>query len=97
MGTKDNSIPLRDSNANGTASVPVVPAREETLEKPQYGFVFWAIFAGLALTAMVSALDGSIVSTALPTIVRDLQSGNNYVWIINVYFLTRCPCLIAYF
>ncbi|KAI9771202.1 MAG: hypothetical protein M1839_002861 [Geoglossum umbratile] len=97
MGTKDSSIPLRDSNAIGTTSAPVVLAREATLEKPRYGFAFWAIFAGLALTAMVSALDGSIVSTALPTIVRDLQAGNNYVWIINVYFLTRCPYLNAYF
>ncbi|KAH0566233.1 hypothetical protein GP486_000380 [Trichoglossum hirsutum] len=62
---------------------------EASVAEPRYGFTFWAIFAGLALTAMVSALDGSIVSTALPTIVRDLQAGDNYVWIINAYFLTR--------
>ena len=54
-----------------------------------YGFRFWAVFAALVLTALISALDGSIVSTALPTIVRDLDAGENYIWVVNVYFLTR--------
>ena len=65
------------------------PSNEESARKTRYGFQFWAIFAGLSLTALMSALDGSIVPTALPTIARDLEAGNNYVWIINIYFLTR--------
>ncbi|KAI1505451.1 MFS general substrate transporter [Biscogniauxia marginata] len=52
------------------------------------GFRFWALFVCLALTAFLSALEGSIVSTALPTISREINVAENYVWVINVYFLT---------
>lgn len=58
-------------------------------KKTKYGWRFWAIFTALAITALVSGLEGSLLSTALPTIVRDLETGNNYVWVINIYFLTR--------
>ena len=33
-------------------------------------------------------MDASVISTALPTIVQDLNSGNSYVWISNAYMLT---------
>lgn len=49
----------------------------------------WVIFSGLAVSALLSALEGSIISTALPTITAELGSGGNYVWVINLYFLTR--------
>lgn len=55
-----------------------------------YGWRFWTIFAGLALSALLSGLEGSIIATALPTILADLGSGEDYVWVINIYFLTRC-------
>ncbi|KAK8001223.1 hypothetical protein PG991_013445 [Apiospora marii] len=57
-------------------------------EAPKRGWRFWAIFSGLCLSALLSALEGAIVSTALPTMSSELQSGANYVWVINVYFLT---------
>jgi hypothetical protein len=50
---------------------------------------FYTIFTGLVLSGMLSALDGAIVSTALPTIVAELDIGANYVWVANIYFLTR--------
>ncbi|KAL4993119.1 MFS general substrate transporter [Aspergillus recurvatus] len=52
------------------------------------GWRFWAIFAALTITSLLSALDASVISTALPTIVRDLNSGDSYVWISNAYMLT---------
>ncbi|KAI4207811.1 MAG: hypothetical protein LQ348_000448 [Seirophora lacunosa] len=48
----------------------------------------WVIFSGLAVSALLSALEGSVISTALPTIAAELGSGGNYVWVINLYFLT---------
>lgn len=75
---------------------------QDTLQKPpavddarhdtkaiKYGWRFWIIFAGLALSALLSGLEGSIVATALPTILADLGAGEDYVWVINIYFLTR--------
>ena len=67
-------------------------ANEETAPKPvktHYPLRFWLLFMGLCFTGLVSALDGSVVSTALPSIVNDLQGADNYIWVVNVYFLTR--------
>jgi MFS family permease len=57
-------------------------------EKTHYGWRFWAVFAGLVGATLLSALDGSIVATALPTIARALDAGPSYVWVANIYFLT---------
>ena len=50
---------------------------------------FWMVFAALAATGLLSAVEGSIISTALPTIVNNLDIGSNYAWVSNAYFLTR--------
>ncbi|KAF2767053.1 MFS general substrate transporter, partial [Teratosphaeria nubilosa] len=55
---------------------------------PKKGFQFWAIIASLCITAILGSLENTVVVTALPTIVRDLQIGDNYIWISNVFFLT---------
>lgn len=57
-------------------------------EKHHYPPSFYAIFTTLIATTLLSALDGSIVATALPTITSVLHSGPNYIWIVNIYFLT---------
>lgn len=41
----------------------------------------------LSITFLLSALDISVISTALPTIVDDLDSSDEYVWIPTIYFL----------
>jgi len=46
------------------------------------------VFAALLITGVPSAIEATIISTALPTIVRNLNIGNNYAWIANSYFLT---------
>ncbi|KAH8744282.1 major facilitator superfamily-domain-containing protein [Diaporthe sp. PMI_573] len=52
------------------------------------GLSFWAIFAALSFTNLLAGLEGSIAATALPSVVSDLQAGDNYVWIVNGYMLT---------
>ena len=52
-----------------------------------HGWRFWAVFPGLCLVTILSALDATVLSTALPTIVRELQSSSLYVWTINAYTL----------
>ncbi|KAK0618507.1 multidrug resistance protein Fnx1 [Bombardia bombarda] len=49
---------------------------------------FWGIIVSLQLISMLSALDTSVVSTALPSILRDLGKSDGWVWIANAYFLT---------
>ena len=53
------------------------------------GARFWAIIFALCVSAVCSSLEGTIVSTALPSIVRDLGGGDKFLWAANAYFLTR--------
>lgn len=40
------------------------------------------------MASLLSALDVSIISTAMPSILEDLGSSDAYIWIANAYFLT---------
>jgi EmrB/QacA subfamily drug resistance transporter len=46
------------------------------------------IFAALMLVLLLAALDQTIVSTALPTIVGDLGGLNRLSWVVTAYLLT---------
>ncbi|ORY17100.1 MFS general substrate transporter-like protein [Clohesyomyces aquaticus] len=64
---------------------------EEAKAAPQpfkRGFRFWCIIFSLCTTGILSALEGTVVSTALPTIVEHLGGGSMYLWAVNGYFLT---------
>lgn len=52
------------------------------------GIRFWLIIVSLAITALLAALEATIVSTALPSIVSDLGGYGAYVWVIMAFFLT---------
>ncbi|KAI9734666.1 MAG: hypothetical protein M1834_002267 [Cirrosporium novae-zelandiae] len=54
---------------------------------PKKSWKFILIFAALCVTIFLVALDASVVTTALPTITRKLDSNAQYVWIINAYLL----------
>jgi EmrB/QacA subfamily drug resistance transporter len=46
------------------------------------------ILVALMLGMLLAALDQTIVSTALPTIVGDLKGGSHIAWVITAYLLT---------
>ncbi|KAG7096588.1 hypothetical protein E1B28_004007 [Marasmius oreades] len=46
------------------------------------------VFTGLMLSVFLAAMDQTIVSTALPTIIRDLGGGDAYSWAGTAYLLT---------
>ncbi|MEI7779816.1 MAG: MDR family MFS transporter [Actinomycetes bacterium] len=46
------------------------------------------IMTALMMTMLLAALDQTIVSTALPTIVSDLKGLNQYSWVVTAYLLT---------
>ncbi|POR38927.1 Siderophore transporter, RhtX/FptX family [Tolypocladium paradoxum] len=54
---------------------------------------FWAVFPALCVTTFLSALDTSILSTALPTIALDINAGELYMWITNSYILSSTVVL----
>jgi len=49
---------------------------------------FALTFTGLLLAMLLAALDQTIVSTALPTIVRDLGGIDALSWVVTAYLLT---------
>ncbi|KAM5349735.1 hypothetical protein ACJ41O_006240 [Fusarium nematophilum] len=65
-------------------------ADNQPADKPAAGrgWRFWAVFISLSISAFLSALEGAVVSTALPSISRAVNAGEDYIWMVNVYFLT---------
>src|SRR5438067_7727463 len=51
------------------------------------GRALWTVFAALMLGMFLAALDQTIVSTALPTIVGDLGGLNHLSWVVTSYLL----------
>ncbi len=49
----------------------------------------WVIFSGLMLVLLMAALDGTIVATALPTIVDDLGGLEHISWVTSAYLLAQ--------
>jgi MFS family permease len=52
-----------------------------------HGFALISVLAALMLTLLLEALDQTIVSTALPSIVGSLQGFNRYDWVVTAYLL----------
>jgi EmrB/QacA subfamily drug resistance transporter len=57
-----------------------------TVEQPT-GRALWTVFGALMLGMFLAALDQTIVSTALPTIVGDLGGLNHLAWVVTAYLV----------
>jgi hypothetical protein len=64
-------------------------AADATPPTPKKPFGFYAIIVALALTNLLTSLEQTITSTALPTITADLGGASLYVWVVNGYYLTQ--------
>jgi hypothetical protein len=60
------------------------------VEAPQafkHSWSIWCIFSVLCLFSFLSALDGTIITTSLPTITRDIGGGEQiYLWFAQSFF-----------
>src|ERR1700747_2502308 len=64
------------------AAAAAAPPRERTDS-------LLGVFTGLLLVMLMAALDSTIVSTALPTIVGDLGGLNHISWVVTAYLLAQ--------
>ena len=68
------------------SSVNAAPDRDGTADAPT-GRALATVFAALMLGMFLAALDQTIVSTALPTIVGDLGGLDHLSWVVTSYLL----------
>jgi hypothetical protein len=73
--------------ATSTETDQPAQSAEHVVPSKSKDWRFWAILVALAFTGLLSALEGTITSTALPSIVEDLGGGDLYIWAVNGYFL----------
>jgi hypothetical protein len=55
---------------------------------PKKSLAFWAIVSSLCVAGLMTALEATITSTALPTIIEALGGADSYIWVVNIFFLT---------
>ncbi|KAM7215489.1 DNA repair protein RAD50 [Rhypophila decipiens] len=51
------------------------------------GIRLWTIIVGLGVTILLTALENTIVTVAMPSIISELNMGENYIWITNAFFV----------
>ena len=54
------------------------------------------VLAGLMLSMGLTAMDGTIVATAIPSIVRDLGGFSLFPWVFSVYLLAQAATIPVY-
>lgn len=87
---QENNV-AKESLPQDNSATPDEPAGDAS--KPKRPWQFWAIIISLAFTALCSSLEGTIITSALPTITRDLNGGESFIWIPNAYFLATIVML----
>ncbi len=70
-----------------------VAAGQETRRE---GATLFAVIGGLMLVMLMAALDSTIVSTALPTIVGDLGGLEHISWVVTAYLLAQTVVMPLY-
>lgn len=73
-----------DASASAIAQVATEKGVHPQMRK---GWRFWAILGVLALISLLTSLEATVTSTVLPSVVADLNGGEDYIWISNAYFL----------
>ncbi|MXZ85668.1 MAG: MFS transporter [Acidimicrobiia bacterium] len=73
MNSFDKSISISDSSPAGSGNLP----KRQVL----------VIILTLMLAQMMAAIEGTVVSTALPTIIGDLGRRDLYTWVFTSYFI----------
>lgn len=91
MGEKRLEEPQAAASAGSSSGVKENDAQDVKPSSPPKFLPtrrFWAIILTCAVIGLLSALENTVVTTALPDIITELAMGENYVWVTNVFFLT---------
>ncbi|WP_084531044.1 MDR family MFS transporter [Nocardia miyunensis] len=81
---------ISETDGRPITEVPESSAVSPTLSPARMNVVFVTIMLGMLL----AALDQTIVSTALPTIVTDLGGSGHMSWVVTAYMLTEAVATV---
>lgn len=90
MSTQTDGPGTRDLTAAPPGEVP--PTGTDDAPRPHMGW----IFASLMLVMLLGALDQTIVSTALPTIVGELDGLEHMAWVVTAYTVAATIVMPVY-
>jgi EmrB/QacA subfamily drug resistance transporter len=81
---------MADATQAVQAAQPGQPAQGASIgDKPRLeGWALFSVLIALLLTLLLAALDQTIVSTALPRIIGELNGFDRYTWVATAYLLT---------
>ncbi|KAF7917246.1 uncharacterized protein EAE98_010351 [Botrytis deweyae] len=71
--TSDGMLKVKTREINGC----------ENQDTFRHSWDVMAVFFALLLLSLMSSIDATIVTTALPTIAREFGNGQDYIWVIN--------------
>lgn len=91
----DGTTPPPDLIGNNTKNSPPSAgtdlAEGSQLEQQQDdfhpGLHLWTIILGLGVTLLLTALENTVVTVAMPNIISDLHIGEDYIWVTNAFFV----------
>ncbi|KAI0716366.1 iron permease [Earliella scabrosa] len=72
---------------------PATTAKEPPAPTSERGWRFWVIFLALSLALFLTALDLASISTALPSIIHDLDGTDSFAWVSSAYTLS-CTAIL---
>ena len=81
--------------ATEDVSQPVVPPQSPTGQEANKRIILM-VFAGLIVSMFLSALDQTVFSTALPTIVGELDGVNHMLWVTTGYLVAATIMMPLY-
>ncbi|KAK3987326.1 MFS general substrate transporter [Cladorrhinum sp. PSN332] len=90
--SEDTQAAAAEKMEAGSVTAPSVSLDVEAAEAGTKPFNrskrFWAIMATLSVIGLLSALENTVVTTALPYIATQLDLGDDYIWVTNAFFLS---------
>ena len=82
-----------DETQSEDNNVASAKQQDEAAPSTGHSLRFWSIVASLAFTALCSSIEGTIITSALPTITAELGGGSSFIWVPNAYFLATMVML----
>ncbi|KAK5046060.1 hypothetical protein LTR84_008517 [Exophiala bonariae] len=86
----------KKENVDTPVSREAETSKESTTTNSKKGLQFWLILVALSFTSLLTSLEATITSTALPSIIADLGGGDLFIWTANGYFLAMTALLPLY-